>query len=421
MSLAGALQPLAIGLLLVATLALGVWALRTARALRSLTRRISAGEPGVRSRLEEHGQDLRGLGAAVEQLGASRDGALRELAAHRDLLDAVLETMQEGVLVLDASGRIDHVNPALREMLLLRDDPRGRVLLEAVRNSELQAVLGRAREQGAAASAEVEVAGLKPRRLLVRAAPLRPAPGGLVAVVVDVTELRRLESLRRDFVANVSHELRTPVAAVRSAAETLQSGALGDPVAAGRFLAMIDRNADRMQHLVDDLLDLARIESRQLKLRPEPVDLAEAAEQALGSFRARAEQRRLALLLEVPAGLRVQADLRALEQVLGNLVENAVKYCPEGSRVTVRARPAAPEREHVRIEVEDQGPGIEPRHLPRLFERFYRVDAGRSRELGGTGLGLSIVKHLVEAMGGTVGVQSVPGAGSTFWLELRRP
>jgi two-component system phosphate regulon sensor histidine kinase PhoR len=265
---------------------------------------------------------------------------------------------------------------------------------------------------------EIDFGTIQPRRLLVRAALLPGDQGGLLAVFVDVTEVRRLESLRREFVANVSHELRTPVTAVRSAAETLQNAASNDPVATRAFLGIIERNAERLHDLVEDLLDLSRIESRGLKLNMEPLDLDAVYDQVLSLFGERAEKRGTFLAHEVPDDLpRVLADRRALEHVLTNLVDNAVKYCPSGTHIRLYA---VAEGHTVELIVEDDGPGIEQRHLPRLFERFYRVDAGRSRDIGGTGLGLSIVKHLVEAMGGVVRVESIPGVGTKFGVTLNR-
>ena len=229
--------------------------------------------------------------------------------------------------------------------------------------------------------------------------------------------LRRLESLRRDFVANVSHELRTPVTALCSAAETLRIAIVRDPESAGRFLDIIERNAERLHLMVEDLLDLSRIESHQLKLHPLALGLREFAEHMLEMVKVRAEQKHIRMSIEIPADLpKVRADRRALEQVLVNLIDNAIKYCPSFSQVRLTAE--ALSANWVRISVVDTGPGIEARHLPRLFERFYRVDAGRSRELGGTGLGLAIVKHLVEAMGGKVSVDSQVGRGSCFHFTL---
>jgi two-component system phosphate regulon sensor histidine kinase PhoR len=303
-------------------------------------------------------------------------------------------------------------------MLLLGSDVGGKAPLELVRNAELQTLLDQAFAEGASASGEIGIGGLKPRRLLVHVTPLA-AEGderrGLLAVFVDVTDIRRLETLRRDFVANVSHELRTPVAAVCSAVETLRQTVSRDAAASARFIDMIERNAERLRDLLEDLLSLSRIESREYRPELAPLALPAAIEQVLGMLRERIDRRRLRVRVDVPADLpAVLADPRAVEQVLTNLVDNAIKYCP-GARLTVRAVPDGP---RVRISVEDNGPGVEPRHIPRLFERFYRVDAGRSRDTGGTGLGLSIVKHLVEAMNGMVGVDSTPGAGSTFWFAL---
>jgi two-component system phosphate regulon sensor histidine kinase PhoR len=242
-------------------------------------------------------------------------------------------------------------------------------------------------------------------------------PRGVLAVFVDVTELRKLEAVRRDFVANASHELRSPLTTVKAAAETLR-GVDNDPKASTRFIELIQRNAERLSNLIDDLLELSRIESRELKLDLENVDLHAAVERMLAQHAHRAQLKRIAISHEVPSGLTVRADRRALDHVLGNLVDNALKYCAEGASVRITA--AATDDGALRVSVSDTGPGIPPEHLPRVFERFYRVDAGRSRELGGTGLGLSIVKHLVEGMGGAVAVDSRPGAGSTFSFTVQR-
>jgi len=238
---------------------------------------------------------------------------------------------------------------------------------------------------------------------------------------VDVTDIRRLESMRKDFVANASHELRTPVTAVRSAAETLRFAMESDPESATHFLDIIERNAERLQRLVEDLLDLSRIESREFKLTFEDEEVAPLVSQVVALFRERAEKKRIRLSADVSKDLPLaHVDARAFEQVVTNLVDNALKYSPEKASVVVRARAEEgnKKRKTIRVSVVDTGPGIEERHLPRLFERFYRVDTGRSRELGGTGLGLSIVKHLCEALGGHIDVESTPGKGSTFSFTL---
>jgi two-component system phosphate regulon sensor histidine kinase PhoR len=300
-------------------------------------------------------------------------------------------------------------------MLLLDGHAVGRPLVESVHYPELHRLLETAaRSEAGTASAEIDLAGLRPRRVLVHATRLHDEAAGVVAVLVDVTSLRRLETLRRDFVANVSHELRTPIAAARSATETLHARAR-DPETTMGFVEIIKRNLERLQQLVEDLLDLSRIESREFTLNPERCELSAVVECVLARQRDLARQRNIDLRTEGAADLTVNADRRALEQALGNLVDNAVKYASDGARVWIRA---AVEGATLQVTVTDSGPGIAPEHLPRLFERFYRVDAGRSRELGGTGLGLAIVKHLVEAMGGSVEVQSTVGLGSRFGFTL---
>jgi len=386
------------------------WISRVARELTAAARRMAAGDLEVRTHVRTS-DDLGDLGVALDELAVSVKATLTDLRAQRDLQGRILDGMQEGVLVLDKDGRLVMMNPALRQMLLLGADAKGKLLMEVVRHADLHELVKRARAGRTTAMGEIDLPGIKPR--------------GLLAVCVDVTDLRRLESLRRDFVANVSHELRTPVTAVRSAAETLKVSALHDPdpQVATRFVDIIERNAERLQSLIEDLLELSRLESKEFKLKKERIDLAVVATIVFGLFRQRADKKSIKLATDLPPSLPLlHTDQRALEQVLSNLVENAVKYCPAGSTVTIGAAVekanGKPDAEIVRVSVIDTGPGIDPKHIPRLFERFYRVDAGRSRDVGGTGLGLSIVKHLVEAMGGSVTVDSQVGRGSTFAVTL---
>jgi two-component system phosphate regulon sensor histidine kinase PhoR len=232
-----------------------------------------------------------------------------------------------------------------------------------------------------------------------------------------MTEEKRLENVRRDFIANASHELRTPVAAITGAVETLlSSGKLLDSAARG-FVEMIARHADRLSRLTRELLDLSRLERGEFQVELGPLELAPLVAASLELVRGRADAKRIKLGFDGPPGLRAIADRRALEQILTNLLDNAVKFTPEGGRVTVLADGTGPS---VVLSVLDTGPGIEPRHRGRLFERFYRVDTGRARENGGTGLGLAIVKHLAQVQHGEVGVESGQG-GSRFWVKLPAP
>ncbi len=414
----------ALGLALVVAVVLSSAAAQMlSRALRRVigaAQCMASGDLEVRTR-PSGTDEIAQLGRALDVMVGNLASTLTALRSERDLLGVILESMQEGVLVLDQESRMLLVNPALRATFSLPAGAEGRAALELIRNAELQEILQRAGKATGAVTGEIEIAGPKPRRLLVHAAPLPPAGGtrarAILAVFVDVTEIRRLETLRKDFVANVSHELRTPITAVRSAVDTLRLTLERDRSASDRFVDIIDRNAQRLGALVEDLLDLSRIESKDYRPDVAPVSLRAVSEQVLSLLRLRIEEKSFDVGNEIPADLPpARADRKGLEQVFTNLLDNAMKYCGPGTRVRLRAQRTG--GGSLRVEVADAGPGIEPRHLPRLFERFYRVDSGRSREMGGTGLGLSIVKHLVEAMNGTIGVESVPGRGATFWFTL---
>lgn len=411
---------LAGGLLALFTgLGAGLWMAqrygRTLDQLAASAERLLHGEFSVRAKLPRDASVI-ALRDKLAGVAVSLSNTLSALRSERDLLGRILEGMQEGVLVLADNGEILLVNRALREMWMVPSDIVGKPLLDGFRHAELAEVVQQTRAVQAKVTHELEVKGLKPRRLLLTAAPLVGDGDGVLLVFVDVTDMRRLESLRRDFVANVSHELKTPVTAIKLAAETLREGALDDREVALSFVDMVERNADRLQHLVEDLLELSRIESRAYQFKIAAVPVHELVASTFLLFADRAQRRRVTLRNEVPTILHpARADRRALDQVLSNLVDNAVKYCSEGSTIVV----SATERDgRVQVQVSDGGPGIEAKHLPRLFERFYRVDAGRSRDVGGTGLGLSIVKHLTEGMGGTVEVESALGVGTTFIVSL---
>jgi len=290
----------------------------------------------------------------------------------------------------------------------------GKYPLEVIRHPDFAGLLEQCKGSFEPVPIELELVALKPTYLLLHAVRIAET-GRLLVVFVDVTEIRRLERIRTDFVANVSHELRTPITAIRGYAETLRAGALSDPEVAASMVEIIFRQSERLSRLVEDLLELSRLEGRELKLSAQPVLLLELANRAADAVRPRAESKGIRLQIQIPENLSALADERAVEQVLLNLLDNAVKYMPSGGevRITAVARDGRCE-----IEVRDNGSGIEAKHLSRLFERFYRVDKGRSRDMGGTGLGLAIVKHLVAGMKGEVKVVSAPGEGSTFTVIL---
>jgi len=311
--------------------------------------------------------------------------------------------------ILDARGRLAVVNRGL-DALVGTGRALGRTVLEITRSADLGDAAERA-IAGTPVRGEFNVVSLD-KILFATLSPLSDRRA--LVIFRDLTEEKRLESVRRDFIANASHELRTPVAAITGAVETLlSSGKMLDPSARG-FVEMIARHADRLSRLTRELLDLSRLERGEYQVELGPIELAPLVSASLDLVRERADKKRIKLGFDGPPGLRAIADRRALEQILTNLLDNAVKFTPEGGSVTVLADGTGPS---VVISVLDTGPGIEPRHRGRLFERFYRADTGRARENGGTGLGLAIVKHLAQAQKGEVGVESGQG-GSRFWVKL---
>jgi two-component system phosphate regulon sensor histidine kinase PhoR len=294
----------------------------------------------------------------------------------------------------------------------------GRRPLEVARVPALQEALDEALRADHPTTREMALGGVQEKVIRASLAALRDgeATVGAVAVFHDVTELKRLERARREFVANVSHELRTPLTAIKGYAENLRDGGLQDPAVAAQFVDVIHRNAERLRSLIEDLLDLSSVEQGQARLTLGPVRLADVVAQAAAVIRPAAQKKGQTLTLDLAEGLSApRADRDRLAQVLINLLENAVKFTPEGGRIAVSGS-AAPGR--VVLSVSDTGVGIPPDEVPRIFERFYRVDRSRDRREGGTGLGLAIAKHLVQAMGGTIQVESAQGAGTTFRVTL---
>ena len=357
-----------------------------------------------------HDDEIRQLTEWVNYLAADAARSHAGLARERVLLAAVAEGLTQGVIAVDAEHKIELLNDAARKMLHVSSSPVGEPLIEFVRVPEVFDLI----DNDEAGSAEVELSG--GTRALIRLA--RKWGGeGRVLLLEDVTTVRRLENVRRDFVANVSHELRTPVAVIRANAETLRAGAKDDPVMAPKLIDGLHRNAERLARILADLLDLSRLDAGQYRLEVVSVPLRALTEQSLSAVEPQVAQRNVEIEIEIAENLAVKADPKALDQILINLIDNAVKYTRNAGHVWVEAKP---EVDHVRIEIRDDGPGIAAKHRERVFERFYRADPSRSREAGGTGLGLSIVKHLVESMDGDVGVEPNLPQGSIFWLRLPR-
>ena len=335
--------------------------------------------------------------------------------------EAVLGSMIEGVLAVDASQRIVSINRAAADLLGL--DPAtvlGRPIQEVVRNADLRQFALQAIDCRETLEDDLVLRAARDRTLRVRGTPLNDpsGEGGAVIVLNDITDIRHLENVRRDFVANVSHELKTPVASIKGFVETLLEGRVDDPADRRRFLEIIGRQSDRLGTIIDDLLALSRIEQAEGMgdLPLEQVPVADVLAAVVAECGPRADERSITIEVDSPPALGAEVNAPLLEQALINLVDNALKYSEPGGRVVVAVAPTVDGM--LEWLVRDQGSGIGAEHLPRLFERFYRVDKGRSRRLGGTGLGLSIVKHIVQAHGGTVAVESTLGVGSTFRVFL---
>jgi two-component system phosphate regulon sensor histidine kinase PhoR len=357
--------------------------------------------------------ELGRIAGSFNQMAEELDRTVDTLARERHRVSAILESMSEAVIALDGGAQIELVNRAAMDMLDLTEQAVGRPLVEALQTPAIiECISGASTSE--AQTVEFDLPGEQSQRLLASITPL-PTTGGTLLVMHDVTEMRRLETVRRDFVANVSHELRTPVSVVQANAETLLDGALDNPEQAQRFVAAISRNALRLSAILADLLDLSRIEAGRYALELQPIDLVSPARRAMESAEKTALAKEVELTCSIPATVEVVADVTALDHVLINLVENAVKYTPSGGHVELRAVTGSGA---IRLEVADDGPGIERRYRDRIFERFFRVDRGRSRQMGGTGLGLSIAKHLAEAMGGTIGVEPGQPKGSVFFVAL---
>ena len=360
--------------------------------------------------------DLRGLTNELSAITTRLRDRLEELTEERDRAGQILDALDDGVLLLDGAGRLLVANPAARSWFGLPDDLRPGLPVQRVLGApQVSALAEEAAEAGAPMVGTLTLVFPEPRTLTMRAFPLadRGPTGRIVVTMTDITQRRRLEVLRRDFVANASHELKTPVAAVRVLAETLLTALPDDPEAGRRFAERIAREAERLDVLVRDLLDLSRVERGTLDV--EPVDLVGLAKEVVGGYGDLAEERRIRLHSELRPQVSMRGDRAQLGLLLSNLLDNALRYTPAKGTVCVRLD--ATESRAV-IQVSDTGQGIPARELARVFERFYRVDKARARQTGGTGLGLAIVRHVAEAHGGTVGVDSELGRGSTFTVSL---
>ena len=385
--------------------------------LREFSRRVAEGDfrplpaDGKRDTLEA-------LGASLNQTASRLDRTIRTLTEERNLSAAILGSMVEGVAVVNGGERLVFANPGFAAILGLDVPPvSGSSLLEVVRQTELIEAVRRVLGGEPRVEAEIVTGTLRQHYFAATVASVRAGEtSGAVIVLHDITELRKLERIRRDFVANVSHEFRTPLTAIQGFAETLIGGAIDDPQNRGRFLAIILEHSRRLARLTEDLLRLSQMDAEQLLLEIRAVSVSQLIEACYETAQRRAAEKDLTLSLNVPSHLpEVAADIRRLQEVLQNLLDNAIQYTLAGGNIVLSAEARGDE---VIFTVADTGIGIPQADQPRIFERFYRVDVARSREAGGTGLGLSISKHLVEAHGGRIWVDSDVGAGSKFHFSV---
>ncbi len=387
--------------------------------MQAIARRMSEGDFAVHAPVRSP-DEIGSLGRALNVMAGRLRDKIRDLEQEQAKATAILDGMVEGVIAVDGHNLIVLMNERARAMFALGANPvAGRPFLEVIRNVDLHEVLRQSRVGDGVTRRELRLSTPLERRLQVNAVRLALAGEevGVVMVLHDVTELRRLEQVRTEFIANVSHEVRTPLTAIQGYLETLLSGALEEPEHARRFLEIVFRHTERLGRLLNDLTDLSNIELGKVSLRLQPTPLSETVESVLAIIRPKAEAGEVALTSDVPRDLPlVRADHDRLAQILINLVDNGVKYTPRGGRVTVRARPHGAAM--IVVTVADTGVGIPRMELSRVTERFYRVDKARSRELGGTGLGLAIVKHLVLAHGGELAIESEFGQGTEVAFTL---
>jgi len=390
--------------------------------MREVAERLAQGE--FNARVPESGyEETKALARALNQMAAQLSERVRIITEQRNEQEAVFNSMVEGVLAIDKDERILHLNPAAAGLLELKSgDARGHNMQEVIRNPDLQKFLINTLAQSGVLNGEIVIYGNEDHFLQLHGTVLTDVSGmniGALVVLNDVTRLKRLETVRRDFVANVSHELKTPITALKGCVETLTDESSVTAQERKSFMTMMARHVDRLEAIVNDLLSLSKIEfdSGRGKIQLEQGSVADILRRAADTFREQAEHKKIILTVDCRENLTASVNAALLEQAVGNLIDNAVKYSGEGTRVVISAKLTG---DDIEISVADQGPGIERKHLDRIFERFYRVDQARSRALGGTGLGLAIVKHIALAHRGFVGVVSSLGQGSIFTISFPR-
>jgi two-component system phosphate regulon sensor histidine kinase PhoR len=390
------------------------WLTRPLKELYEYMENVRLGTP-VRPRLARRGDIYSKLAKSLDRLERSHTNHLSSLHGRMEEIQAILTSMSEGVVATEITGRISIINPAAAELFNLSAGAGvGEFPYKVFPNSELGDIFHQIYVKGYSLQKEITWPGAPQRTFNLRLAPIRDDINeeirGVVAVIGDVTKIRQLESMRRDFVANVSHELKTPLTSIKGFVETILDGALDDRETAKKFLTIIYQEAERLNHLIHDLLDISKLESGQIEVNRKPIKIKPLIDDILASLENQVTDKNITLIKEIKADI-LMGDEDLIQEVIINLLDNAIKYSPAGGTVSLGTEPS---KTGVCFYVQDTGIGIPKESLPRLFERFYRVDKGRSREMGGTGLGLAIVKHIIERHGGKITVTSEFGKGSRF-------
>jgi two-component system phosphate regulon sensor histidine kinase PhoR len=412
-----------LGLLIAVALAVISGSFIASHAIKSIdrmihvSRKFSEGDFGRRI-LQAPPDEIGELANTLNKMAQNIEDKIKEIRVQNQSLEAIFNSMVEGVLVVDRASRIISVNRTITKIFGVdKDAVVGKLFLEAIRNNGMAALLNAVLEKGAGVSAELELVYPVRGIFQVNGTPIfdNDNVSGCLAVIHDITQIRRLETVRRDFVANVSHELKTPLTSIKGFVETLRDGAIEDKENSRTFLDIIQDHADRLDKLVNDLLVLSRLESEEIFLDRTTFNIKKQVDEVLMGFQSLLKKRGISVKNELSDSLSVDADKDRMVQVVTNLMDNAIKFNKTDGYVKIYG---FDDGTGIRIVFEDSGCGIPVKDMPRIFERFYRVDKARSREMGGTGLGLSIVKHIIELHGGEVGVESIEGAGSKFWFTL---
>ncbi|MDD3087444.1 MAG: ATP-binding protein [Candidatus Omnitrophica bacterium] len=383
----------------------------------NVSKKFSAGDFSHRVYYEAN-DEIGELARTLNKMAKDIEDKIASVSSQSQQLTAIFNSMIEGVIVTDKSGVIVSINQAVEDIFKVsRQEAEGKLFLEAVRNNEIYEVIQNILGKGRFFSKEITLHLPVQRVFEVNATPIfkDASVNGALVVIHDITEIRRLETVRRDFVANVSHELKTPLTSIKGFIETLLEGALEDKENNRNFLKIIQSHADRLDALVNDLLSLSHLESKEIRVDKTDFYLNAQVEEVLRGFKSQLKAKGIEVEYAVLKNLKVSADKDRIHQVLVNLIDNAIKFNKEKGSIKLYAESV---NGNLKVIVEDSGMGIPCKDIPRIFERFYRVDKARSRQLGGTGLGLSIVKHIIELHNGAVGVESTEGLGSKFWFTL---